>query len=63
MDPNTIIDALGGTTKVAALCRTSQAAVSQWRNRGIPEYRLMYLRLAKPKVFAQLKRDMEKQSA
>jgi len=30
----------------------SMAAVSQWRDSGIPKARLMYLRLALPDVFA-----------
>ena len=54
MDANTIIDELGGTNAVAALCETTAQAVSQWRQNGIPKPRLMYLRLAKPKVFKHL---------
>jgi len=52
--PSEIIDALGGTGAVAELCRISDAAVSQWREAGIPEYRMMYLRLARPLVFSEL---------
>lgn len=51
MDPDNIIDALGGTVAVAALCETSPAAVSQWRKKGIPNARLMYLRAVRPHVF------------
>lgn len=43
-----IIDSLGGTTQVADLCRVSPQAVSKWRREGIPEARLMYLRLLRP---------------
>ena len=48
---NEIIDRLGGTVKVAELCEVTKAAVSQWRKEGIPNARLMYLRLARPDVF------------
>lgn len=48
-----IIDDLGGTAEVARLCNTSMAAVSQWKKNGIPEYRLDFLRLARPVVFAE----------
>ena len=51
---STIIDRLGGTTKTAALCQVTKASVSDWRKRGIPRARLMYLRLARPEVFAGL---------
>lgn len=51
MDHSKIIDDLGGTAKVAALCEVSMAAVSQWRDSGIPKPRLMFLRLARPDVF------------
>ena len=52
MDPNQIIDALGGTTEVARICDIEPQAVSLWRTRGIPQARLMYLRLLRPDVFA-----------
>ena len=45
------IDALGGTGQVAKLCDVSDAAVSQWRQNGIPKAWLKYLRLARPEVF------------
>lgn len=46
-----IIDALGGTSKVAMLCQVTTGAVSQWRKRGIPDARLMFLKIKRPKVF------------
>lgn len=52
MDPNLIIDRLGGTTAVAALCNVAPQAVSQWREKGIPEARAMYLRVLRPDAFA-----------
>ncbi len=50
MDSSKIIDALGGTAKTAALCKVSMAAVSQWRDDGIPRARLMYLQAVRPDV-------------
>ena len=48
---NEIIDAIGGTAKVAKLCDVTPGAVSQWRENGIPKMTLKFLRLAKPKAF------------
>ena len=38
-----IIDLLGGTAKVARMCKIDSTAVSAWRIRGIPADRLMFL--------------------
>jgi hypothetical protein len=46
-----IIDALGGTAAVARIFRIKAPSVSDWRNHGIPEARLMYLQLAFPHLF------------
>lgn len=64
LTPDEIIDAIGGTSVVAALCDVSDAAVSQWRTAdgGIPKPRLMFLRLARPKVFASLEVDRKAKS-
>lgn len=51
MDSNKIIDLLGGTNAVAELCNVTKGAVSQWRNDGIPDARMMYLKLLRPDVF------------
>lgn len=56
MDSNIIIDELGGTNAVADLCHVTKGAVSQWRNDGIPEARLMYLKLARPDVFKKFEK-------
>lgn len=48
-----IIDALGGTSKTARLCRVQPASVSEWRKTGIPDARRMFLQLARPDVFDQ----------
>jgi hypothetical protein len=49
-----VIDLLGGTIAVAQSCEVTPAAVSQWRISGIPNARLMFLRIAYPAVFAEI---------
>jgi hypothetical protein len=51
IEANRIIDDLGGTSAVAELCNVTTGGVSQWRNDGIPEARLMYLKVIRPDVF------------
>lgn len=51
MNASDIISKLGGTTKAAALCHVTPGAVSQWLEKGIPQSRLMFLKLARPDVF------------
>lgn len=46
-----LIDEMGGTVHVARLCNVSSQAVSKWRKDGIPEARLMYLKLLLPELF------------
>jgi transposase-like protein len=53
MDPNSVIDALGGTTEVARLFEINPASVSEWRRQGIPKARLQTLRLLRPDLFNQ----------
>jgi hypothetical protein len=48
---NQIIDALGGTNAVARLFNIKPPSVSGWREDGIPDARLMYLRVAHPEAF------------
>lgn len=52
--PDEIIDALGGTSEVARLCKIQPASVSEWRRQGIPSARLQFLELARPAVFEKL---------
>lgn len=63
MDANTIIDALGGTGKVAKLCGITPGSVSQWRNKGIPHPWAKFLRAARPKTFIRLERELAARSA
>lgn len=51
---NKIIDALGGTLAASKLCMVTTGAVSQWRDNGIPNARLMYLKLLRPDVFLEM---------
>ncbi len=53
MDANTIIDRLGGTSKVAAICGRTKSAVSQWRRNGIPEAWERFLRTQHPEAFGE----------
>jgi DNA-binding transcriptional regulator YdaS (Cro superfamily) len=55
MNAQEIIDVLGGTAKVAALCEVTPGAVSQWKSDGIPAARLMFLKAVRPDVFASSK--------
>lgn len=48
---NEIIDALGGTAKAARLCKVKDPSVSQWRKAGIPQARLMFIKVVRPDVF------------
>jgi phage terminase Nu1 subunit (DNA packaging protein) len=57
MTPSKIIEALGGTAETARLCEVEMAAVSQWKENGIPKARMMFLKLARPDVFKQLEKQ------
>ena len=51
MDPNKVIDAIGGTGATAGLCGVTPSAVSQWRKGGIPRPWEKFLREARPEAF------------
>lgn len=38
-----IVNLLGGTNAVARLCKVTPAAVAQWKTKGIPQDKLMFL--------------------
>ena len=40
---NAMLDLLGGTAKVAKMCKCDDATVSSWRKRGIPHGQLLFL--------------------
>ena len=43
LSDSAIIDLLGGTNKVAKMCKVASTAVTQWRKNGIPADRYMFL--------------------
>jgi DNA-binding transcriptional regulator YdaS (Cro superfamily) len=43
LSENAMIDLLGGTAKVAKMCKCDNATVSTWRKRGIPHGQLLFL--------------------
>ena len=43
LSENAMIDLLGGTAKVAKMCKCDNATVSTWRKRGIPHGHLLFL--------------------
>lgn len=57
-----VIEALGGTAEVARLCKIDMAAVSQWKKKGIPSYRVDFLKLARPDAFQGLDNPGEAQA-
>lgn len=50
-EANRIIDAMGGTSKVAELFGITTGAVSQWREDGIPESRIFSIKLMRKDLF------------
>lgn len=61
IDPNKIIDGLGGTCAVARLCECKTPSVSSWRKTGIPKARLLFFKAIRPDLFAV--EDNHKQAA
>ena len=57
MDPNIIIDELGGTNATARICEIKPPSVSEWRKNGIPKPWLRVLRAEHPEVFARLESE------
>ncbi|PYD05917.1 hypothetical protein DND90_21490 [Pseudomonas syringae pv. maculicola] len=62
MNASVIIEALGGTFRVAELCEVRPPSVSDWKKHGIPRARMMFLRVARPEVFKALDEETEKRS-
>lgn len=57
---NTVIDALGGTSKVAKMRNIKMPSVCSWRVNGIPDVQLEVLRLTNKEVFKALDKDCKK---
>ena len=47
-----VIDALGGTAKVARLCDLSMSSVSDWKQGGVPPARMQYFKAAHKKMLS-----------
>lgn len=47
-----ILGVLGGNKGAATAFGITSAAISQWRQNGIPKAQIKYLRLARPDIFA-----------
>lgn len=58
---NRVIDNLGGTSAVARMCECKAPSVHLWRTTGIPKARLQFLKLAHPKVFADIEQQPHKE--
>jgi predicted transcriptional regulator len=52
VNPEEVIEALGGNAKVADLCEVTRSAVSQWVHNGIPKAQLKFLKAVRPEVFS-----------
>lgn len=59
MDDSQIIDKLGGTAKVARLCKVKPPSVSEWRVNGIPDARRQFLEVLRPDLFGPPASDQE----
>jgi hypothetical protein len=57
IDPNVVIDRLGGTTAVAKICELKPPTVSEWRTLGIPRAWLKYFQIAFPEAFAPVQTE------
>jgi hypothetical protein len=53
INPNAVIDGLGGTARTAELCELTTGAVSQWRQNGIPKPWVKFLSEMRPDLFGR----------
>jgi hypothetical protein len=51
MDYCKAIERLGGTRASARFFEVTPAAITQWKRKGIPRARLMYLRAVRPDIY------------
>lgn len=56
-----VIAELGGTTATAELFGIEPPSVSNWKRKGIPPARLMYLEVAKPEVLARVRAKLKRE--
>lgn len=53
MTDSELIDAMGGTNAVAALCEIKPPSVSEWRKNGIPHGRRLLFKALRPDLFSE----------
>jgi hypothetical protein len=58
MNPNIVIDMLGGTVAASQFFEVTDGAVSQWRTNGIPRARALHLRAVRPDIAAAAEKDV-----
>lgn len=63
LEPEEVIERLGGNARTAELCDITPGAVSQWIHNGIPKTQLKFLKLARPDIFKKRPRAPRKVSA
>lgn len=51
---NTVIDKFGGNDKLAKILNVTLAAVSYWRKSGLPQRRILELKLLRPDLAGEL---------
>lgn len=56
-----VIAELGGPAKTARLFKISTPSVTNWKIKGIPPARLMYLDVAQPAVLAKVRARLKKE--
>lgn len=54
-----LLTEIGGTGFVAHLCEVSSQGVSKWRRNGIPQARMMFLRVCEEHGIKSIVRDWE----
>jgi len=55
-----VIQLLGGTTKVARLCKVKPPSVTGWKETGFPDARRQFLELLRPDVFVPSPQSTER---
>jgi predicted transcriptional regulator len=63
LEPEEVIERLGGNARTAELCDITPGAVSQWLRNGIPKTQLKFIKLARPDVFKKRNSARRKVSA
>lgn len=62
LEAKQVIDRLGGTSKVAALCDIKPPSVSDWKKHGIPKPWRKFLLTAHPEAFQSVEQPNQEGS-